>query len=631
MYSPLDETARQIRLLRLYPASPDDSLEVEIYISSLEENPVYEALSYVWGDPSENPDSEPTEICIRGTGKWTVTPNLRGALTTLRHQTTEPRTLWVDALCIDQSNKNERSSQVRVMRDIYAQASRVVVWLGSGRRGPEVREAVELFTGEADDVHWSDPRVHGHTMGALFLLLVHKWWLRIWTLQEAVVARRVVFVQDGLEIEGDLMRRLRERCNRHHADGCCYPAAAAVEDGPAGRSSNEEIHGHMSLHFEKLGAVVEMQRQMGDPRRSAALDLPTVASRSRGRDATDPRDKVYGVLGLCAGVSTDWVDYNLSIEDTYITAARESIRLSGMLDVLSHAFPETEHNNDDDERHFPPADERVPSQVSVPTWVPDWSRKYLQVQNLLVVWDYVHPIRQSWAACGKHLAQVDMIPKGAPVPRALAVSGLMLDTIERIGRPRIWWHQGDEKIFAAWRKLSGVDRDPLAGYPAGGSVLDAYWRTLCLDKSHQEADEDKTFQEADGGRDAFFHGEWWFKQMLTARDLPDPRGEATSYRQTMYDQHIRNRTVGRAFFVSARGYFGLAPAGAVSGDCIYVLAGGRPAYVLRPLEVPTPQGDCDSVPAMTLVGECYVQGIMRGEAVKEVDEGTRKFEPMVLL
>ncbi|KAL8365322.1 hypothetical protein RB595_004227 [Gaeumannomyces hyphopodioides] len=630
MYSPLDETPRQIRLLRLYPGSPDDSIEVEIYISSLEESPIYEALSYVWSDPSEDPSNEPAEIHIRGTGKWTVTPNLRGALTTLRHQITEPRTLWVDALCIDQSNKNERSSQVRIMRGIYAQASRVVVWLGSGRDGPKVREAVELFTGEADDVHWSDARVHGHTIGALFLLHVHRWWLRIWTLQEAVLARRVVFVQDGLEIEGDLMRRLREKCNRHHANGCCYTTAEA-DDGPAGRSSNEEIHGHMSLHFEKLGAVVEMQRQMEDPRRSAELDLPTVASRSRGRDATDPRDKVYGVLGLCAGVSTDWVDYNLSVEETYITAARESIRLSGMLDILSHAFPETGHNPDG-ERHFPPADERVPSQVSVPTWVPDWSRKYLQVQNLLVVWDYVHPIQRSWAACGKHLAQIDIVPKGAPVPRALAVSGLVFDTVERIGEPRIWWHQSDEKIFVAWRKLSEVDRDPLASYPAGGSVLDAYWRTLCLDKSHEGADEDRTFQDASGERDAFCHNEWWFKQMLAARDLPDPRGsEGPSYRQTMYDQHIRNRTVGRAFFVSAKGYFGLAPAGAVSGDRIYVLAGGRPAYVLRPSQAPAPQGDSGSAPAMTLVGECYVQGIMRGEAVREVDEGTRRFEQMVLL
>lgn len=636
MYSPLDETARQIRLLHLYPQGSTYAIEVEIHTTSLEESPTYEALSYVWGDPSgdENPNNKLLEIHIRGTGQWAVTPNLYAALLTLRHEIKEPRTLWVDALCIDQSNTAERSSQVRIMRDIYSQASRVLVWLGPGGGGSAVRALVEFFTDEADGVHWSDERVYGRAMGGLFLMLVHKWWLRIWTLQEAVVARRVVFLQDGLEIEGERMRRLRERCNAHYARGCCY---TKVE---AGEKSNEEVHGHMSLHFEKLGGVIETQRQLQDPRLSVALDLVTVVARARGRDATDLRDKVYGVLGICPGVSTDWVDYSLSVEDTYITAARESIRLSGTLDVLSHAFPEIE-SDPDDERHFPPVDDRVPSRVSVPTWVPDWSRKYLQIQNLLVVWDYIHPIRRGWAACGNHRARIDKVPKGHPVPRTLTVSGLLFDTISTIGEPRIYWHQGDEHIFAAWRNVSGLDRDPLASYPAAAgaakTALDAYWRTLCLDKSHEGGvdGEPKTFRDASDEWDAFHHNEWWFKQMLAVNHLPDPgsrSGARPDYHQTMYDQHIRNCTLSRAFFVSAKGYFGLAPAGAVCGDSIYVLAGGRPPYVLRPSQAPAgPPGDSGSVPAMTLVGECYVQGIMHGEAVREVDEGTRKFERMVLI
>lgn len=87
----------------------------------------YEALSYVWGDPQ---GSRP--ILCDGR-KLLVTPNCHDALVQLRHRF-RARTLWIDAICIDQSaaqgSTRERNAQVRQMGEIYRQASTVLVWLG---------------------------------------------------------------------------------------------------------------------------------------------------------------------------------------------------------------------------------------------------------------------------------------------------------------------------------------------------------------------------------------------------------------------------------------------------------------------------------------------------------------------
>jgi hypothetical protein len=210
---------------------------------------------------------------------------------------------------------------------------------------------------------------------------------------------------------------------------------------------------------------------------------------------------------------------------------------------------------------------------------------------------------------------------------------LVFDTIARIGLPQWSWRLTNDELFDAWRKLSGVDRDPMASYPGGSTVLDAYRRTLCLDKSvHDMGLNSKTFRDPTGDRDFYEHDRWRFRQMLALQNLPDPDGESVStLREKSFIEHILRCTLNRAFFVSSRGYFGLAPAGAVVKDKIYVLAGGRPLYVLRDTQQTTLASDGGSVPAFMLLGDCYVQGVMHGEAVREVDEGTRQFERMVLL
>lgn len=127
MYAPLQNVPgqRTIRLLSILPqsASRSEDISCELRNVSLDDNPTFEALSYVWESP------EPTFKIALGKQRRSVTSNLHDALTRIR-QEEAPRTVWIDALCINQDDLDERSQQVALKKDIYKNASRVMVWLG---------------------------------------------------------------------------------------------------------------------------------------------------------------------------------------------------------------------------------------------------------------------------------------------------------------------------------------------------------------------------------------------------------------------------------------------------------------------------------------------------------------------
>jgi len=119
------DTRREIRLLKLHPSLDHFSeLHSEIFHAQLSTSmKPYEALSYTWGDNKQ------TKQLLIGDNKLAITSNLDSALRRLR-LTHEPRVLWVDAICINQSDISEKNIQVPLMREIYEFASKTVVWFG---------------------------------------------------------------------------------------------------------------------------------------------------------------------------------------------------------------------------------------------------------------------------------------------------------------------------------------------------------------------------------------------------------------------------------------------------------------------------------------------------------------------
>ncbi|KAH8885912.1 heterokaryon incompatibility, partial [Thozetella sp. PMI_491] len=139
-------------------------------------NPTYEALSYSWDDPYA-PSLLPN-------GKYTVlvTPNLFLALRALQLEN-KPRSLWIDALCINQSSAEEKSRQIPRMRDIYSKATKVVIWLGE--QDWWTRGSVSVINRWAAE--W---RTFENEEQACFEALVRRaWFTRAWTFQELCLAQ----------------------------------------------------------------------------------------------------------------------------------------------------------------------------------------------------------------------------------------------------------------------------------------------------------------------------------------------------------------------------------------------------------------------------------------------------------
>jgi Heterokaryon incompatibility protein (HET) len=128
---PLNLESRWIRVFDLQPSyfgNEEEPIRGHLRVVCLDDNPSYVALSYTWGDPLHS------RQIICGTNETLpVTTNCYDALQQLRHSS-RTQTLWVDSICVNQSNEEEKSHEVSLMRDIYSQAQMVYIWLRKGNQ-----------------------------------------------------------------------------------------------------------------------------------------------------------------------------------------------------------------------------------------------------------------------------------------------------------------------------------------------------------------------------------------------------------------------------------------------------------------------------------------------------------------
>ena len=210
IYTPLPKDNANQRKIRLLTVHEGAGTEIRCSLDTipLDEAPPYEALSYVWGDPNRT-----REITLDGKS-FQVTTNLASALRHRRDRQ-KPRTLWVDAVCIDQQNAEERSSQILLMRDVFQRASKVVVWLGESTVASKAAVALIRKVDFGDGSFWEQKENQGpvafsqDALGGLQMLLNRRsslvglrgiindiasrpWWTRVWVIQEAAVARSIV-------------------------------------------------------------------------------------------------------------------------------------------------------------------------------------------------------------------------------------------------------------------------------------------------------------------------------------------------------------------------------------------------------------------------------------------------------
>jgi hypothetical protein len=146
-YSPLHTARRSIRTLQLLPGRWLDPISCTIHPVFLDDKPTYDALSYVWGNASDT-------LSIQvNSSPFHATKNLVAALRRLR-SSVETRTLWVDAICIDQADNHEKMEQVKMMADIYKSATSVRVFLGESGVLDHASQAEQESWDDAPRFEW---------------------------------------------------------------------------------------------------------------------------------------------------------------------------------------------------------------------------------------------------------------------------------------------------------------------------------------------------------------------------------------------------------------------------------------------------------------------------------------------
>ncbi|GLA08012.1 hypothetical protein AnigIFM60653_009537 [Aspergillus niger] len=273
-YSPLPP-GPYTRMIRLLPHK-DRSAPVECTLFDYDlfethrGKHLYEALSYTWGS-----GIKPQPILIDGS-LLSVTESLYTALLYLRDHQLE-RTLWVDAVCINQEEDDEKAKQIPYMRAIYAQADRVLVWLGEpddsdGDAFDTIRRLAEdkvLMLSTSANVLSS-----GADYNACVKLFRNNWFRRIWVLQEVGVARCVVL-----------------QCGFTQVDGYAFCE---------GLSSLET-----SSLPEYISPVIplirgSLFRSRCTPKSRDTHSIGELIDMYHSHLATVPHDKIYALLGLCS-------------------------------------------------------------------------------------------------------------------------------------------------------------------------------------------------------------------------------------------------------------------------------------------------------------------------------------------
>ncbi|KAL8289952.1 hypothetical protein RB600_005107 [Gaeumannomyces tritici] len=301
-YRQLDTTQSSIRTMRLARAKDESEpiwCDLDMTVLSEDEERggpgvSYEALSYTWGD-----SSTPQHILVNG-GVLPVTANLHRALVHLRLPTSD-RVLWVDAVCIDQGSPHERTHQVGQMQRIYGQAERVLIWLGPATIESclampyllQVDQAV-LRSGRRLDTPdaWRDEFERGrqgdttaavvhHMLPALF---ESPWFRRIWVIQEAASAKAALVMYGHDAVPARTFAMLSTLPSIRIPEG----ARAALEVMPSLLKRLETSWWH------------------------GGRDLLALLCKFRNYEATDPRDKVYALLGISEGEPQIKPDYEVT-------------------------------------------------------------------------------------------------------------------------------------------------------------------------------------------------------------------------------------------------------------------------------------------------------------------------------
>ncbi|RZL45516.1 MAG: hypothetical protein EOP74_01245 [Variovorax sp.] len=385
LYRYIDSTMKEIRLIILLPAPHENAPLQSRMIHATVGTVKYEALSYVWGDSigkaclaityvGQNLARQEMDYITT----TTIGANLDAALRHIRKHSSEV-VIWVGGICINQSDKVEKSSQVRLMALIYREAAIILIWLGPADECSDA--AMEAFhsigTAAGQFAFEDEKQGHNGEVDLLFTmtsdetceettvdeksqatrkmldkisgagssagvdafppsdvadLLTRSWWSRVWVLQEFLVATKAIFIYGHKRISEATFDR---------AVNVYFGYSNYLIGRGTGQDLNATIYEKALMTARPPDQALHLFSRKTSSHRGSSLmsSMGTLYDQEKFMiNATDPRDRGFALLNIVEDDLGLQPDYNLTCPEAYIQVSSAMLG-SGQIGLLSYCRP----------------------------------------------------------------------------------------------------------------------------------------------------------------------------------------------------------------------------------------------------------------------------------------------------
>lgn len=330
--------------------------------------------------------------------------------------------LWIDSICIDQNNDDEKSFQVRMMRNIYANSIHVLICLGNGPASPAINLMTKLedlrnTQGEKGleelfeiysyyDWQRFDLQLRAE-IKALCSLLRHPWFRRVWLVQEVVVAREATLCWGNYSISLNRLEQLMEFIYSPNSRGTVRVFLSRLAS-PAGSGFSGALNELYNITTPpSLDSIVSYRHLFSN---FGPQSLTYLLCCFWDREATVPVDKIFALIGLAKPYTPDatgLIDYSKSTAEALTDVSRFLQRVAELPEVLHLAGIGRKHQNS-----------------SIPSWVVDWT----SARPLLSLNSPYMDVSVRYCASKLKCSKVEVGERA----NEIRVKGQMIDTISAV-------------------------------------------------------------------------------------------------------------------------------------------------------------------------------------------------------
>ena len=601
IWSSLPNSHTHIRVAAILPSADSNAqLDCKLFVLPLNQCGVrfdFAALSYACGDVSDT-----TPLIVNGLG-YPGLSSMVAALRCLRHNT-DPRAIWVDQLCINQYDNKERSDQIMLMKEIYSKAGVVHIFLGASEQDIDTSEVMRylgILVTQRNRITESFPGAIEleQCLRCIVSFTRRSYWTRTWTLQEVMLSKscRLHWGEHSIPWNSDICASVGLRLVLVDSNPFeSYPNSAVLDklyDEALLSFRDINDRSAYSRHILNLNQEVdaiptsETSRRILGQARLVRVFCDFVF-KCRTLDTSDPRDKVYGLLGLAPTAFSNAIrpDHNQDLAMVYANYTFATIiHTKSLMPIRQSWIGESK------------------IETMMRSWVPDLAQTMTK-EDL----SRMHDINLQWGHF-KAGSPLCLEAKLVGNNRVLRLRGRLVDIVSEV--VPIEKGESPQRPLSACQRLAGRQ---FSRYVAGGSTHYAFYQTLTVGSEIQsDIDDYWTPRKTPIAKWTWKHYRWkiihWWKAFSRLWNIRASLG-ATSPLNGWSDA---------CFFKTERGYMGITWLTEVhQADVIAVLDGARLPFILRKSEQGLEILGGIANNTFNFVAPAYVHAVMEGEIFLEM-------------